>query len=105
MGSDSQASTLRKKYSNNGSVRLRGEVLAANTAQTVQAVLAQLHLLPASDLRAVLYGHPKLRAVRALEEWPAMVQAESVHLRPKEVEADSGRAASDKVDQRCAVTG
>lgn len=63
-----------------GTARLRAEVFAANTVQTVQAVLARLHPLPDEELRAVMYGHPKLRAVRALEAWPALLEAQSIVL-------------------------
>lgn len=60
-----------------GRAQLRSEVLAANSAQTVEAVLAQLKPLTEPELRVVFFGHPKLRPIRALEAWPALLEAES----------------------------
>ena len=60
-----------------GGAQLRSEVLAANSAQTLQAVLAQLMPLTAPELRGVFFGHPKLRPLRALEAWPVLLEAES----------------------------
>ena len=59
-------------------VRLRDRAVIASTPDGVEAVLAQLLLLPREDLRAVLMQGPALfRPIRALETWRPALQAAS----------------------------
>ena len=59
-------------------VQLRDRAMNASTPNGVEAVLAQLQLLPREDLRNFLLQGPSLlRPMRALETWRAALQADS----------------------------
>lgn len=76
MKSKLQASAASGRYLSDGNVRLRDEVMTADTADKVHHVLAQLHLLPAIALRdELMYG--QLETITALQKWPAMLRTGS----------------------------
>lgn len=65
-----QASSAPGRYRNDNNIRLRGEVMTADTADKVQHVMAQLHLLPAVALRDVLMiGHAESEMMTAFQNW------------------------------------